>query len=170
MALRELRAELRAWAGPSTDALGNAYERHASKPRFVADLLRLAGEPETEVPATWILRRRVEQAEPLSRAQTKRLVALLPALERWEARLHVLQCVPSLDLTAADARALVPTVGADAGSPHNFVRAWAVSALCDVARVHDEHAGEARRALAAAARDPSAAVRARVRRLRARGG
>jgi hypothetical protein len=105
----------------------------------------------------------------LLRPGKRRLLGLVESATQQELRWHLAQMIPRLALTPRQvdlvARRLVQWLEDSSA----IVRANALDALVQLARAHDRLGPAVRPHLRRALRSPSAAVRARARRLRAEG-
>ena len=93
------------------------------------------------------------------------LLELLPALARWESRLHVLQILPGLPVPATHAAGLHGLLHDCLGEKNRFVRAWAYAGLHRLASLHAGYRAEVGALLETASREEALSVRARLRRL-----
>ncbi len=134
---------------------------------ILADLVALSGrvDADAQVAVTSQIRRHVQAGARLTEPLAARLLALLPTLERWEARLHVLQTLPVLPVADAQADTLYSFLERCVGEPNKFVRAWAYGGLHRVALLHPRFRATVRAALERARREEAPSVRARLRRL-----
>ncbi|WP_097109345.1 hypothetical protein [Hoeflea halophila] len=126
----------------------------------------LAGKPELETGATWLLKHQLEHNHAkLDKPQTRKLIGLLPELSGWEARLHCLQVFPDVDLPRDAGDVILGFVLACSRDDNKFVRAWAYTGLHQLALAHPEYRDQARVALETAQESETAAsVKVRLRR------
>ncbi len=164
-----LRSEIEAWDGKSAGEIGRVYERHAGSRGFAGRLVRLLDEPALQVGATWLLKRWFEEGGA-PEALASELYARAGGLVAWEARLHLLQCMPYVPAPRGRAGAVARFLDGCLADENKFVRAWAYSGYYELALAHPRYRAEAVALLADAMETETAAsVRARVRRVLRRG-
>ncbi len=163
--LETLKTRLLAFDGRGLSVLGEIEATCMHEGGYCDFLIELAGDPEGSVSsgATWLIKARVERGEALSRAQTMILFSWLASVQDWTAQLHICQSVGHLTVEPADAARLASWLTPLLTHKRPFLRAWSLDALCQIARDNSDYAEEARTALAAAAGDTAASVRARAR-------
>jgi hypothetical protein len=165
-----LRLDLASWDGKDADAIRAIYGRQVGGRGFVGSLIRLAGEADFEVAASWLIKHHVEQKasdNALSEAQADAFYRAAARFEHWEARLHALQIMEHAPVppgSIRDAKRLIERCLAD---ENKFVRAWAYSGFGRLAGSHPRYRAEAEALLAdAEANESAASVRARIRQIR----
>ena len=167
-----IRSDLASWDGKDADAIRRVYDRQAGKRGVVGSLVRLAGEADFEVAASWIIKHHLEQKDSghaLSDAHAEAFFRAAARFDHWEARLHALQIMEHVPVAAGsvrDAKRLIERCLAD---ENKFVRAWAYSGFARLADTHPRYRAEAEALLAdAEASESAASVRARVRQIQKR--
>ena len=100
-----LLEEIASWDGKSATALQSTYERHSDEEDFLATILEHIADVELQRAATWLLKRHLEAGNSLSPGDSRAILGVLSDQEHWESRLHLLQCLPYLDIPRT--RALV---------------------------------------------------------------
>lgn len=164
-----LERDLDAWDGTSSDALQATFDRHQDSPSFLRDLIRHAGSVDREAGATWLIKRWVETSEGIVSAQAEQLLTVIPMLEGWEAKLHILQCLPHVAIPAS-CRDVVESFTRECLHAENkFVRAWAYGGFYELARHFPQYRDEAESLMERGRAEEPASVRARIRRATARG-
>ena len=94
-----LRKDIASWDTKSAAAITRVYARHMDRPSFLADVVELIGNPETEVGASWLLKHHFDEGgNPLGDKLVNQIYASLPRLDHWAARLHILQCMECLPI------------------------------------------------------------------------
>ena len=161
-----LETEIREWDQKSVAAIAAIHAAHAVDADLIDQLLSLAGETELETGATWLIKHQLEnRLAQLDQAQTLKLVALLPQLSGWEARLHCLQIFPFITLPREGGDLILRFVLDCSKDDNKFVRAWAYSGLHQLALTHPEYREQARVILETAQESERAAsVKVRLRR------
>lgn len=97
-----LSEEIASWDGKSAAALEAAYERHSAEEGFVTTILAHLLDAELQRAATWLLKKHLKVGNPLSVAGCRAVFGGLSVQEHWESRLHILQCLPYLDIPEDD--------------------------------------------------------------------
>lgn len=135
--------------------------------RLLLHLVVLAeqADPKVQMAVTGLLKRHVTRGAILPEAAASRLFDLLPALGRWESKLHALQMLPCLPILAPRADGLRGFLADALRDQNKFVRAWAYAGWHRLASLHPGYHAEAAALLARAGREEAPSVRARLRRL-----
>jgi hypothetical protein len=156
---------LESWDGRGVEPFRHAAQVVPQEPAALMGLLRLARSPSdrVEVGATWVLKHHLEAGVVCDGRTGGSLIALISRARREESRLHLLQCLPFLQLSAAQATKLHPTLLEEIASPNAFVRAWAYNGLGLLVRHDDRFLPEVRDLFQAAMASDTAAVKARIR-------
>ncbi|WP_029041399.1 hypothetical protein [Cucumibacter marinus] len=117
------------------------------------------------VAATWVVKALTEKKQTLAEPIVEAMVDCLNDLEDWQAVLHGVQSASGLvpALNGPQFERYAAFVERHTTNPNKLVRAWAVDALCHVARRGPAFAEKAAAFLAAAHGDAAASVRARAR-------
>jgi len=154
--------------GKSTEALERFAAAHQPEPRLVAELCELAGGDDRHVQAaaTWLLKRFGVTGGELSAAQTETLLRLLLSDSSWLSRIHILQMMDTLMVSASLAAPLMEALAAQASGANTFIRAWSVHGAAVVADQHPAYRDSALDLLAASGQDAAPSVQARLRRTR----
>ncbi len=157
-------------ANSKPDALRSIAQAFVNAPDFANILLRLTGAPEPSVSdgASWILKDAIAAGLKLTKAQSRTYADNALSSDNWATALHFCQSIDGLRFDAG--AAIAERLNDFTTHERPFVRAWALHALCALADRDRSLAPLARAAYDAAKNDPSAAVRARRRNMRAPGG
>ena len=161
-----LSGEIAAWDGKSAAVLQSTYERHSAEEGFVATILAHISDVELQRAATWLLKKYLEVGNSLSVAGCRAVLGMLSGQEHWEAKLHILQCLPYLDISEDDSVGVEQFLDACLESERKFVRAWAYNGFNELALHFPRYRDEVDRMLARAGESESASVRARIRNIR----
>ncbi len=145
--------------------LEELHNRYAGSTKYLDRLIRIAKSGDSEVSATWLIKRYLEEQPCVGPAVSSQIADLLPKMVEWEAQLHILQCMQFLDLSCVRVCSLRPAVLALLSSSNKLVRAWAYDALYRLAGLGHSEAETDTLRIKTAVEDESAAVRARIRRL-----
>ena len=158
-----LSEEIDSRDGKSAAALQSTYERHRTEEDFVATILAKVADAESQRAATWLLKKHVEAGNSLSAADCRTVFGVLPCQDHWESKLHILQCLPYLDIGEDDCAGLENFLRACIRSERKFVRAWAYNGFNELAMRFAQYREEVDGMLARAAESEAASVRARIR-------
>ena len=97
-----LSEKIVSWDGKSAASLQSTYERHRADEDFVATILAHIADVESQRAATWLLKKHLEAGNSLSAAECRTVFGVLSDQDYWESKLHVLQCLPFLDIHEDD--------------------------------------------------------------------
>ena len=160
MALSE---EIASWDGKSATALQSTYERHCAEAGFVATILAHCADVELQRAATWLLKKHLETGHSLSPAGCRAVFGALSVQAHWESRLHVLQCLPYLDIPENESAGVERFLEACLEDDHKFVRAWAYNGFNELSLRFPRYRERVDSMLARAGVSEAASVRARIR-------
>ena len=104
-----------------------------------------------------------ENDHKLGLRDTRKLLNLLPKLEHWEARLHILQCMPYLPITKPEKKQVALFLRCCLTDHNKFVRAWAYSGFYELSIQYPEFRKEAMQFFDMAEKDEAPSVKARIR-------
>lgn len=163
-----LKADIAAWDGKSAADIRAVYAEHAHTRGFMGRLVKLAADPECEVGATWLVKHHLESTESgMNASVAETWYACTKSLKHWEARLHLLQCMPHVPVSKLCVKHVRGFLESCIASEYKFVRAWAYTGFCELARAHPRFRAEAIELLDDGEQhDPAASVRARIRQQR----
>ncbi len=164
-----MKQEIVAWDGKSADALRRMYDHYSSTSSFVAEILDLSKQQPLQEGTTWLLKRHLEKMGCLEPSEVKEVFQLFPTLMGWEAKLHVLQCIPYMPIPKNQKKKVETFLKACVVSDAKFVRAWAYNGFYELAVQHSEYQEEAQKLLEIGMRDEAASVKARIRSIMKKG-
>ena len=157
------------WDGKSAEEIGIVYERFSSEPGFIGNLFVLLEKRESQIGASWLLKRSVENGEEIETELQPNLFTCLKEAQDWETRLHLLQIVPHIRIEETVRETLEHAVRNCLGDKNKFVRAWAYGAFYLLADSFPEYRAEVRQFIDAAMIDEPASVKARIRNVTKKG-
>ena len=160
--------EIASWDNKSAAALQSTYERHSDEEDFLATLLEHIADVELQRAATWLLKRHLETGNSLSlggsRVGGSRVIlGALSDQEHWESKLHILQCLPYLDIDEDQSADLERFLDSCLESDNKFLRAWAYNGFNELSLRFPRYREEVNLMLARAVESEAASVRARIR-------
>ncbi|MCY3883689.1 MAG: hypothetical protein OXG24_02110 [Gammaproteobacteria bacterium] len=147
----------------SAVALQSVYKRHCSKEDFVSTILTHVTPAESQRAATWLLKKHLETGNSLSAAQCRIVIRALIDQDHWESKLHLLQCLPYLDIHKDDCVGLESFLIASVRSENKFIRAWAYNGFNELALSFPRYRKKVDGMLAHGIESEAASVRARIR-------
>ncbi|QYK06663.1 hypothetical protein [Shewanella zhangzhouensis] len=164
-AQRHLLAVLDSQEAASTQALINLTTAFSTCACWPTLLLNSANDSANHTSVTWLLKAWLEQGNRLDDQQSATWLALTPALTQWQARLHILQCLPGFSIPES-LRSLTEHMVREALADSNkFVRAWAYTGLDTLARQFPQYRDERNTLFQMSLQDEAPSVKARIRQL-----
>ncbi len=157
------------WNGKSADDIAGIYARHCSEELFLPNLLELIEDKPLQKAATWLLKRHFEKGEHLNEAQIAKLYCQLQDLEHWEAKLHILQSIPYMPIPYSMKIQVEVFTRRCLMSSRKLVKAWAYNGFHELANQYSEYQDEATQLFQIALQNEPASVKARVRKILAKG-
>ena len=164
-----IEAELKNWDGKSADDISEIFHRFARETWFLARIIELMARKELQAGTSWLLKRHLDNGGTIGFADSRRLFELLPLLDDWQAKLHLLQCLARLEIDEAGKKCLDPFLRGGLRSDNKFVRAWSYSGFYELAVRFPEYREETARFFEMALRDEAPSVKARIRKLLEKG-
>ena len=164
-----VKTEIEQWDGKSANAIGMIYERHHHDPSFISETIALIANASLQKGATWLLKRYLENKNKIADDQVSKIYEKLGALEQWESRLHILQCLPFMPITKPEKRKVELFLRSCLADNNKFVRAWAYNGFYELAVRYPEHEKETRQFFEMAMRDEAPSVKSRIRNIMKKG-
>ena len=158
-----LLEEIASWDNKSATVLQSTYERHSDREDFLATILEHIADVELQRAATWLLKRHLEVGNSLSPGGSRAILGVLSDQEHWESKLHILQCLPYLDIPEDESAGLEQFLDSCLESDYKFLRAWAYNGFNELSLRFPRYREEVNRMLARASESEAASVRARIR-------
>ena len=157
--------KIEGWNQKSAEEIQEVYDLHHQDHNFLSNLLELMSTSSAESGATWLLKEFFERGNMLTSEETHQLFRNLPALHQWASKLHILQCLPYLEIDKADKSRVEAFIRECLLEKNKFVRAWAYNGFYLLAKQHIEFQQEADRLLEDALENEAPSVKARIRNL-----
>jgi len=155
--------EIASWDGKSAAALQSTFERHSDEEDFLATILEHIADVEMQRAATWLLKRHLEVGTSLFPEGSRVILDALSDQEHWESKLHILQCLPYLDIDEDQSADLERFLDSCLESDNKFLRAWAYNGFNELSLRFPRYREEVNLMLARAVDSEAASVRARIR-------
>ena len=160
--------DLGSWDGKSAAVLQSIYERHSTDEDFVATILAHLRDANLQRAATWLLKRHLELGHSLPAGDCRSILGSLPVQQDWESKLHLLQCLPHLNVVEEDRIGVEEFLKGCVRSDEKLVRAWAYNGYNELALRFPQYREAVDQMLARASESEAASVRARIRNVRRR--
>lgn len=154
---------IKSWDGKSSSNINAIYDRHGSNDDFVRIIIQFSGEESLQKGATWLLKRHFENNHRIEEDQVTKIFELLPKLEHWEAKLHILQCISYMGIANTGKKQIELFLRKCLTDENKFVRAWAYNGFYELSMQHSEYITETKHLLEMAMRDEAPSVKARIR-------
>ncbi len=164
-----LEEAIRSWDGKAVGPIAGAYAAYSDWDEFVPIVVEYLERKEGEVGASWLLKNYLESGNEVDGKTATAIYRLLPGLEKWEARLQVLQCIPYIPISKASRLGVEAFLRAGIRDINKFVRAWSYNGFCELAQAFPEYRAEVRQLFDTAMNEETASVRARIRNIRKKG-
>ena len=161
--MMSIEQELKRWDGKSSNDIGDIYNRYCEEDNFVTTLIELAGHKAFENGATWLLKHHLENKHKLTIALVSAVFKIAPALDAWEAKLHMLQSICYLPIGEADKKNVESFLRSCLMDTNKFVRAWAYNGFYEISVQYPEYKAETKAFFEMALRDEAPSVKARIR-------
>lgn len=158
-----IKQELAAWDKKSADAIRVIYSRHSEQSSFLAKTVELINDSVYQRGATWLLKCHLEAGNLVGQNEAKKIYGLLPKLEHWEAKLHILQCIPYIPIATEEKRIVEAFLRGSLSDTNKFVRAWSYNGFYVLSSQYPEYREEVMQFFEMAMRDEPASVKARIR-------
>ncbi|MGF1476148.1 MAG: hypothetical protein ACFB6S_11350 [Geminicoccaceae bacterium] len=167
--MASLHEILNRFDGKTTAGLVEAKQIFSKSETFLAELVDFAADDQDHIAigATWRIKASLDDGGRLPAWLIEKLIRRLDAVTSWQAQLHICQSARHLAMPDDVAHRFATWLRALLTSDRPFLRSWSMDALQHLASRHSRLRPVAAAALSAAAGDPAASVRARVRRWRA---
>jgi len=159
--------ELGKFNGKHTAPLNKIAQQILHRKGSVSELITCAQSDDIKIQsaATWLLKNLNEQGHLFSEVQTVDLINVLSNLNHWDAKLHVLQILPSLTIPSRQFDLLQRNLKDNIRSENKLLRAWSYNGLAVLADQHSSLRTEVNGILSGAQNDQAASVRSRIRQI-----
>ena len=158
-----LLEEIASWDNKSAATLQSTYNRHGGKEDFLATIIEHIAVVEVQRAATWLLKRHLETGNSLSPRSSREILDTLSDQEHWESKLHILQCLPYLDIPEDKSADLERFLDSCLDSDNKFLRAWAYNGFNELSIRFPRYREEVNQMLVRALESEAASARARIR-------
>ena len=158
-----IKNEIAKWDGKSSSDIKAIYGNYCNNQDFISTLIKCITEIALQNGATWLLKHHLENNSGQSDKEINKIFKLLPKLDHWEAKLHILQCLPYLTIHTKEKKGVETFLRKNLVDKNKFVRAWTYNGFYQLSLQHPEYHEETQQFLAMAMRDEAPSVKARIR-------
>jgi len=158
-----LEQEIVSWDGKSSSDIDAIYIRHCDDDSFSSNIIELSQKIYLQKGATWLIKRHLEEGQELDANKCAALFKLLPKQEHWESKLHILQCLPYMQIGKAEKKKVEAFLRSCLIDDNKFVRAWAYNGFYEISLQYPEYKRETKKFFEMAMRDEAPSVKARIR-------
>lgn len=164
-----LLADLKAWDGKSVDPVAAVYQACKDREAFPDELIAALSDTEYQAAASWLLKAWLQDERKIETHQAGAVLACLNDLQQWQAKLHILQCLPFMEIGSDHKTAVEYFLRQTLADSNKFVRAWSYNGFYILACQFPEYRDEVREFFRLAMQDESASVKARIRNVQKQG-
>ncbi len=161
--------EIISWDGKSSSDISAIYTRYKDNDTFLPQLVELSKQEALQKGTTWLLKHYLENGREIDTNQVSKMYKLLPQLNHWETKLHILQCIPYMQIAKAEKRDVETFLRKCLVDSNKFVRAWAYNGFYEISSQYPEYKKETMQFFEMAMRDEAPSVKARIRNLLKKG-
>mgnify|MGYP000445183146 CR=1 FL=1 len=164
-----IEVEILDWDGKSSSDIDEIYNRYSNEGSFASNLIELARRPGLQIGATWLIKRHLDGNHKLKANEVAAIYKLLPKLAHWEAKLHILQCIPNMPIGEAEKKNVEAFLRHCLTDSNKFVRAWTYNGFYEISLQYPEYKKETKLFFEMAMRDEAPSVKARIRNILKKG-
>ena len=163
-----LKDRLASFDGKHVDILEEILSSVNPTKSVINELISLTADPDykTQSGSTWLLKNWAETGLEFTSAQLKALLATLPDITFWEAKLHICQMLQNIRIPKECDRILVWFLDRNLQDENKYLRAWTYSGFYELSLQFPEYNDHVRQILDEGETEKAAAVKARIRNIR----
>ncbi len=160
-----LMSQLQTFDGKHIDTLEKVAEQVTPDNALIEELCEITKQKEAKLQTatTWLLKRFQERGVVYAPSQIETILELFEYINHWEAKLHLLQILPALDIPSQQKERLYQTLIGYLQDNKKFVRAWSYNGLALLADKFPKYRPEVIRRLKDGQQEESASIKARIR-------
>ncbi len=158
-----IEQEIISWDGKSSTDIDAIYDRHSDENSFASEIINLSKQEGLQKGTTWLLKRHLENGQTITPSEIALVFKLLPKLGHWETTLHILQCIPFLQIAKTEKMEVEAFLRKCLVDNNKFVRAWAYNGFYEISAQYPEYRNETKQFFEMAMRDEAPSVKARIR-------
>lgn len=160
-----LHSDIKKCDEKSIKDLEDLYNRSDISASTLPILIDLIQAPQHQVAASWLLKHYLEEGGALKPDQVLVLYESLLQLEKWQARLHILQIMQYMPMPQQVKMPLVHFLRLQLGDSNKFIRAWAYNGFFLLANSFPEYQKEVNECFELALKDEAPSVKARIKQI-----
>lgn len=161
-----LETAISQWDKKQAAYISSVYKKFGADKEFPDHLLSICVKnPALDRGTTWLLKHHLDEGGILTEALLTRLGDLLPVLNHWEARLHVLQVFSVAEIPPGIADSLYVFAKLNSLNEKNFVRAWAYQVMYKVSLIQPGYRAQLLAESRVAAEKEMASVRSKLKKI-----
>ena len=165
----DLKEHLLTWDGKSKEDIEAIYHGYSNSSDFLDRLIKLCSDESVNVAATWLLKCGLEHDVQMTKAQMGKVLKVLPIITQWEAKLHILQCLPFFSISKTYKARVELFLRETIADNNKFIRAWSYNGFYVLSQQYPEYIEETKQFFDMAMRVEAASVKARIRNLMKKG-
>ena len=151
------------WDNKITSDLEALYSLHSESIEFFEELLSIIQDQSVTSGISWLIKKYLEDDGEVTSVIEEGLLSSLNSEWEWSAKLHVLQCLPYLTISAPFEKQTVVFIRECLKEKNKFVKAWAYNGMAVIALQYPGYLDETKRLLGQAMDREAASVKARIR-------
>lgn len=160
-----LKQEIEKWDEKSSDQILEIYQRYAQEASLAQELIKLLQIVDLQKGASWLIKHHLESGHNFKNAEISGIYKSLNKVGHWEARLHLLQCIPYISIADTDKEKVEIFLRHSLADENKFIRAWAYSGMHDLAIQYPEYEREVKSLFKEAIENEAPSVKARIRKI-----
>ncbi len=164
-----IESEIGNWNNKSSADIEGIFNRYRTDKLLKVNLINLLQKVELQIGVSWLLKRFFEEGGEISRREIASIISTIPTITSWEARLHMLQCIPHMPIDDSQKKKIELFLRQCLTENNKFVRAWAYNGMYELTSQHPEYLSETRQLFDLAMKDESPSVKARIRNILKKG-
>ncbi len=164
-----IKQEIINWDGKSSKYITATYNRYSNENLFSSQLIEFTQQAKLQKGATWLLKHHLECGWKIPSKEIAKIYKLLPKLEHWETKLHILQCIPYMPINKTAKKHVETFLRKCLSDDNKFVRAWTYNGFYLLSLQYPAYQEETQRLFELAMKDEAASVKARIRNITKKG-
>ncbi len=164
-----IEQEIISWDGKSSNDIDAIYGRHNEENTFASNIIDLSEQEGLQKGTTWLLKRYLENGQTITPSEIALVFKLLRKLGHWESKLHILQCIPFMQIAITEKAEVETFLRKCLVDDNKFVRAWAYNGFYEISVQYPEYRNETKQFFEMAMRDEAPSVKARIRNVMKKG-
>lgn len=147
----------------SAEELTEIYWHYQDSKDFEQELIKSLKHEKLQGAASWMLKHHLEQGFMLRPKLVNKVFAQLQNQAHWEAQLHLLQCLPMVDIPVDSVSEVMEFLDNNLTNSNKLVRAWVYNGIHEIAKANIEYLPKAKALFMQALESDVPSVQARIR-------